>query len=441
MRLNIKHILAFFILPLALAVFIVFHFSGNRKETPAPGSELTKEEIAWINETRAWILHNYVKDVDPRELTYSALWGMVSSLDDYSTFYEEELGFEEKSQGIYEGIGAFMDFDDGVKVRYPFPGSPAEKAGLGPGDRVLEINGTSTEGMDFDQASRLLRGPRGTSCTLLVADAKTGDRRTVEVVRDRIKEESVFLDHMIDKDAEIGYLRVSSFIKKTCGDLEKAVQGLSAKGAKSLVIDLRFNYGGLLEEAIQAANLFIGNGILLRTRGRAQKANHVFMASPDRLRFPRITLVLLVNGSTVRSAEAFAGTLQDRKRAVLVGSRTFGKGVVQTAVRKNFGKEVVIKITTARYYTPLGRCIEQSIGNENGALSGIEPDFTIPMKPRDERKLETFLEKREIPSPYLDAVLGKEATKTVPDVQLDAALKLLKGEPVFSPLRKQGADR
>jgi carboxyl-terminal processing protease len=437
MRYGLTGPFTFLLLPAAFVVIVLLLSTRDPVEAEERWQNMTREEVKWLREARSLILRNYVEEIDSRRLVYSAMKGMVESLDDYSTFYfpEDEQDFQEKTLGEYQGIGSDIDWDGGMFIKYPGPGSPAEKAGLLPGDRILEIDGRNVIALGYRKGVSMIKGPRGTSCRLLVRRPSTGKTWTVEVLRDVICTTQIFMERIVRNHPGIGYLRLKGFHRGTGEELTAAIGRLKSEGAEALIVDLRFNYGGLLDEALSTTNLFLGEGILLHTRGRAKQADNTLRADPKRLRFPRITLVLLVNYSTVSAAEVFAGTLQDRMRAVVVGNRTFGKGVVQTAMTMHFGEDVVIKMTTARYFTPLGRCIEKKIGNNAGGAGGIEPDYTIPMDPKDVRELKKFISKRDIPTPYLADVIGvEEAERPLDDCQFRAALSLLLGEKIFSPL-------
>ena len=406
---------------------------------PRGGDDYNAEESEWFARTRSLILQNYVEEVDSRHLTYSALKDMVTSLDDYSTFYfpEDEEGFQEKTRGERVGIGVRLGlFDDRMVVRFPIPSSPADKAGLRPWDRIVSIDGQETDGTGYHDGRGLLRGPEGSTCRVVYARGERAERRTVMIDRAKAIHPTVFGSRLIDRpDAEtVGYLRISGFNKGTAEEIIDTITSLKGDGASALIVDLRFNPGGLLEEALDSANLFVGDGVLLHTRGRSTESAKVYRAQSDKLRFPRIPLVLLVNGSTASAAEVFAGTLQDHKRAVLLGARTYGKGVVQSAITENFGDDVVIKLTTARYYTPLGRCIDRKFTNSDTGSDGLEPDFTIPVASRDLRRLKTFLREREIPNAWIEAWLGEEHEESAKDIQIEKALALFAGQRVLSPL-------
>lgn len=433
---------------LLLAIFPILRsalFSAPEKEAEEPGrknlqKELTEEELRWINEARSLILESYVDRVDDEDLVYAALEGMVSSLDSYCTFYspEEEQRYHEDTKGEYVGIGLKLDpYSNAARVLFPFPFSPAEKAGLRPGDLIIEIDGCSLVGSTRSEAEDLLRGPAGSVCSLVFQPrdaAADSDHREISIKRKKVAEQTVFNARLADEKLGIAYMRLKNFNNGTPGEVTRAVRRLKKKGVRSLILDLRFNKGGLLKSALHTANLFQGDGVLLRTRGRSADSNRLFTASKERHLFPRITLVILVNRYTASAAEVLAGTLQDHARAVLVGERTFGKGVVQSAFSKDFGGQVIIKLTTARYYTPLGRCIERNPRQVAAGGNGLEPDFTRTLSRRESDSLKRFLRRREVPDAYIEAALGKDAERLCSDPQYVAAVELLEGKKVFSPL-------
>jgi len=427
-------------------MLLAFQIGGPRgggfRGSGAGNDARSAEEYTWFARTRSLILQNYVEEVDSRRLTYSALKGMVASLDDYSTFYfpEDEDGFQEKTKGERVGIGVKLAlFDDRMVVRYPIRSSPAEKAGLRPWDRIVAIDGRSTEGIGYREGRTLLRGPGGSTCRVLFVRGESTERREVEIERAMVGYPTVFGSRLIEGAGtdKIGYLRVSGFNKGTAEEIGTVVSGLKRDGARALIVDLRFNPGGLLEVALEVANLFVGEGVLLHTRGRSTESAKIYRARGERLRFREIPLVLLVNGSTASAAEVVAGTLQDHKRAVLLGERTYGKGVVQSAITENFGEDVVIKLTTARYYTPLGRCIDRKVAGDGTGSDGLEPDFTIRVSSRDLKRLKSNLREREIPNAWIEEWLGPDQMESIRDVQIEKALALLAGERLLCPLRAQ----
>lgn len=436
-----KALLVSLLLGAATLMVLAFHIGGPGRAgffaRGLQGADFDPDEFEWFARTRSLILNNYVEEVDSRRLTYSALEGMVTSLDDYSTFYfpEQEEDFQEKTRGERVGIGVRLAlFDDRMVIRYPIPGSAAEKAGLRSWDRIVEIDGLATDGIGYTKGHTLLRGEEGSICSLAYVRGDSAKRRTAEIERSKVIHPTIFGSCVIENSDPVGYLRISGFNRGTAEELTGTINSLKEEGATALIVDLRFNPGGLLEEALDVANLFVGQGVLLRTRGRSTESGKVYEAQASLLRFPDTPLVLLVNGSTASAAEVLAGTLQDHKRAVLLGSRTYGKGVVQSAITEHFGEDVVIKLTTARYYTPLGRCIDRKFTNSDAGMDGLEPDFTIPAASRDLRKLRSHLREREIPNAWLEAWLGDENDESVTDVQIEKALALLAGEQVLCPL-------
>lgn len=392
-------------------------------------ADLTEEEIEWIRETRSLIMDSYVREVDSESLVYSALEGMVTSLDDYCAFYdpESEQTYKENTNGEHVGIGLKLrKTEAGVGVHFAYADSPAEQAGLQPNDLVVSIDGTSTRDLSLEECQERIKGTPGSTC-MLVCDRPAQDGQlTFRVIRRVVTQPSVFGERVVDAQLGVGYMRVTGFNKGTRDAVIGAVASLKEKGARSLILDLRCNHGGLLEAALETANLFVGEGVLLRTQGRSPKANHIYEASPKLLRFPDVPVVILVNGHTASAAEVLAGTLQDHGRAVIAGSRTFGKGVVQSAFIRNFGEDVVVKLTTARYFTPLGRCIDNHMGNGENGQGGIEPDVSIDLTDEQSRVLRRHMSKRNVPNRYLEAILGDEAGKTCPDDQLDGALRILR---------------
>jgi carboxyl-terminal processing protease len=310
---------------------------------------------------------NYVSEVESRKLIETALDGMLTSLDPHSNYLTPEAlnDMRDQTRGEYGGLGLEISSEDGVvKIISPMDGTPAFKAGIKAGDYITAVNSQSVIGMSVSDAVKLMRGPPGEAVTLSIARERS-DPFDVKIVREVIKTKSV----NSRMEGDYGYLRVSAFNEKTTEEAAAAIQGLKAgnPGMKGLVLDLRNNPGGLLDQAVGISDLFLENGEIVSQRGRNPRDIERYNARRGDLT-GGLPMVVLINSGSASAAEIVAGALQDRKRAELVGLTSFGKGSVQTLIPLRGGADGAIKLTTARYYTPSGRSIQKT---------GIEPDLEV----------------------------------------------------------------
>ena len=337
---------------------------------------------------------NYVEEVDDEELFLGALKGMTGELDPHSGIIPPEALsiFTEDNVGKFGGLGIEITLRDGIlTIVVPIPGTPAERAGLLPDDKILEIDGESTEGINLIDAVNKLRGKVGTEVTIQVLH--TGAPETVEVtiVREEIMLHSVVgyeknadgsWMYVVDEENKIGYIRLKNFAANTVEEFDEVCKNLVDEGMKGLVLDLRFNAGGLLAAAIGISDLFISEGAIVSTEGRNSPRN-VTTAHKSGT-YPYFPLVVLVNDSSASASEIVAGAIQDNKRGLIVGEETYGKGSVQDVIKLKFGdKECALKLTKARYFTPSGRGIHRDPKTKKG---GITPDISVPFT-REEKVL------------------------------------------------------
>lgn len=374
-------------------------------------------QIEWIQDAMTIVAERYIDPVDPDELAFDAIRAVVHR-DPYSDFIPPDLEerFREENEGRYVGIGILVDTSaPPITVLYAFPGSPAERAGLQPGDRIVAVDGEPIEGLSLaDAVSRIkIRNGEGKAVRLRIRpwappDGPAPPEREVQVVRSTILRPSVYDPRILDREAGVAYVRISQFQGGTSEELEEALEDLRRRGMRSLVLDLRGNRGGLLEEAVKVVSLFLGEGVVVRTIGRTAQANEVYEVPPRAAPFAGLPLVLLVDDETASASEIVAGALQDHFRAVLLGDRTFGKGMVQSVIERRYvvdGEErsARIKITTSRYFTPGGRCIEwrRRLDDDDRGRSfdrGLHPDVFFPIvDPEERRLLRDYLTDREIP--------------------------------------------
>src|SRR5690349_5509461 len=315
----------------------------------------------------------YVTPVDDTKLIHAALDGMLTSLDPHSGYLDPE-GFDDmrdQTRGEYGGLGLEVTSEDGVvKVISPMDDTPAAKAGLKPGDYITAVNGDSVLGLSVNDAVKQMRGKPGETVTLTIAREKS-DPFDVKLVREVIKPKSA----TAKLEGDYGVLRISNFNEKTTDEAQEAFAQIKAKNPKmkGLILDLRRNPGGLLDQAVGVADLFLEGGEIVSQRGRDPRDVERYNARPGDIT-GGLPMVVLIDSGTASAAEIVAGALQDRKRAELVGLTSFGKGSVQTVIPLRGGMDGALKLTTARYYTPAGRSIQKT---------GIEPDLEVALT-RDE---------------------------------------------------------
>ena len=337
------------------------------------------EMYALFSKVVEQIRANYV-DADKtgyQDLVEAALEGMLQSLDPHSQFMDKEAftAMREDTSGHFGGLGITIGLRDGVlTVISPMEQTPAFRAGLLPGDKIVEIEDDPTSGLDLDAAVKRLRGEPGTRVKIKVFRPKTQLVKTMTLERAVINVPSVKDAKMLD--GGIAYVRLLQFGQTTAADLQKELDRFKEEGARALVLDLRSNPGGLLTTAVEVAQKFLPRGsLIVFTRGRNGEISSSFKA---RLRhpFPEVPMVVLVNGASASASEIVAGALQDHKRAVLLGEKTFGKGSVQTVLPLDGG--TALRLTTAKYYTPSERVIHEN---------GIEPNVVVPLSMADWRDI------------------------------------------------------
>ena len=297
----------------------------------------------------------YVDPIDADRLLEGAAAGMVRDLDPYTEFFSEEgmSDFEILTTGKYGGVGALIrQKDDWVRIAQPYEGSPADRGGLKIGDRILSIDGKSTRGFTTEQVSALLKGEPGSRVKVTVEHLDS-TQQTVTLRRERISIPGVpYAGWVADG---IGYIRHSDFTEGCYEQMRAAVERLRGEGElRGLILDYRSNGGGILQEAVKILSMFVPKGtVVLTTRGRTEQKEYRTESEPI---LPEVPLAVLVNGNTASSSEIVAGALQDLDRAVLIGQRSYGKGLVQTT--RPLGYNTMLKLTTAKYYIPSGRCIQ-----------------------------------------------------------------------------------
>jgi carboxyl-terminal processing protease len=350
---------------------------------------------------------NYVQKVDRRELMEAAIKGVLSKLDPYSSYIspDEFGGFKTAVESQFGGIGIQITVDEGqLKVLSPLVGTPAYRAGIHAGDRIIKIEGESTKGIDVDEAVRKLKGEAGTTITFTVLHALDNREETVTLKREVIHVDTVMGDRrqandawefMLDADKRIGYIRLTAFSRDTAADLKKALDDLVARNVKGVILDMRFNPGGLLNAAVDVADLFLPSGKIVSTKGRTTPERS-WEAKKDGT-YEGFKMVVLVNRYSASASEIVAAALQDHGRAIVIGERTWGKGSVQNVIELENGKSA-LKLTTASYQRPNGHNIHRFPDAKESDEWGVRPNdgYEIKLGDRELGRLVQYRRQRDI---------------------------------------------
>ena len=406
-------------------VFICFFIigalflNGNSEGVNADTREVYKN-IEIFAEVLREIEKNYVEPEDPQKLIYGAIKGMIQSLDPHSSFMtkEEHKELMMETRGSFTGIGIEITIRDSIlTVVSPIEGTPAYEAGMKAGDKIIKIEEKSTKDMTMMEAVKMIRGPKGTKVNLTII--RNGAEKPLEfsITRDVIPLRSV--RHFL-LTPDIGYVRISNFQSKTNEDLLSALEALEKdRKLRGLILDLRNNPGGLLSQAIKVSDIFLDEGVIVSTKGRntLQDIEATAHKNNKAIHYP---IIILVNSGSASAAEIVAGALQDNKRALILGTRTFGKGSVQTILPLSDGSG--LRLTTARYYTPSGRSIQSS---------GISPDIELAyippgQKKEDDEKKPRFLREEDLEGHMpMENKDGVDATENAEEIQRDQQVKEL----------------
>ncbi|WP_457570994.1 S41 family peptidase [Desulfovulcanus sp.] len=407
-----------------------------------PGSSLAKntnnyESLKRFSQVLYLIEQNYVQEKDREDLIKGAIQGMLQELDPHSSYIDlkEFKLMQEEFSGEFGGIGIQIGIKDKrLVVIAPIEDTPAYKAGLKAGDLILEIDGESTQGITLTEAVNKIRGPKGEPVELMILHKGAQKPNKVKIIR-----ETIPIHAVKSKELETGYLylRIIDFKANTTKELKKAVNKYRAnKKLKGIILDLRNNPGGLLDQAVSVSDLFLSDGLIVYTQGRKKESRKDYFAhkQKDDITCP---LVVLINAGSASASEIVAGALKDQKRALLLGEKTFGKGSVQTIIPLSDGS--AIKLTIALYYTPKGRSIQ---------AEGVEPDLNIPFEPAQPQNSNHHVLREEDLTKHLanpDKDNEKEekekreklkAKKMLEkDNQLRMALELVKTLPVIKSLK------
>ncbi|MCX5700239.1 MAG: S41 family peptidase [Candidatus Omnitrophica bacterium] len=381
------------------------------------GSERKKRDdlyrqVELFADTLAIIQSDYMEEVKPKDLIYGALKGMLSSLDAHSQFMDPDTYNELKvdTKGNFGGLGIEITIKDGLlTVITPIEGTPAWRAGLKPGDRIVKINNELTRDLTLTEAVKKMRGKPGEAANLTVL--RESEKKVLEfkIVRAIIKIKDIKEAKILEDG--IGYIRLVEFRENTPADFNAALERLSKKGMNSLILDLRNNPGGLLESAVDITGEFIPKGkLVVYTRGRKNDQDVQFVAHTLHPML-NIPLVILINEGSASGSEIVAGALQDYKRATIVGATSFGKGSVQTVIPLSDGS--ALRLTTSKYFTPLGKVIHNK---------GVVPDVIISPEKEADKNQEILEEAGLKDKPLTD----KKPLDYKSDLQISSALEILK---------------
>jgi len=428
----VKFFITFSLIVLAFSYIIIL--SNSRA---ANDSDDVYKQLNMFGEVYERVRREYVEEVSDKELIEAAIEGMLQSLDPHSSFMNADTfkDMQVQTRGEFGGLGIEVSMEEGlVKVVSPIDDTPAFRAGIQAGDFIIEINGESVIGMSLGDAVDRMRGKINTEIVITVLRGKE-DPFEVTIIRDRIKIQSV----RSRKEGNAAYLRITSFNEKTQSGLLKEMKKLKEElgnNISGIVLDLRNNPGGLLEQAIAVSDAFLNQGEIVSTRGRTNRGQQRFNATKGDIS-DGLPIVVLINSGSASASEIVAGALQDHKRAIIMGTTSFGKGSVQTIIPVQ--KDSAMRLTTAKYFTPSGRSIQ---------ATGIVPDIIVKQSKVEEIELNSFSERREsdlrghLDNPKEESEDTSEIAKDNSnedinnsdfiDYQLDRALDLLEGISLYN---------
>lgn len=396
-----------FSLFLCLAFLLVSH-EGYCADSSVKSPDY--KELKLFRQVMEIVRKNYVKDVTDKELIQGAIGGMLQSLDAHSSFLTEEM-FKElqvETKGEFGGLGIEITLDGGIlTVVSPIEDTPAFKVGIKPGDKIIKINGEPTKNITLHSAVQQMRGPKGTKVTLTIMREGFKKLKDFTITRDIIHVQSVKKEAL---DPGYAYVKIVSFQETTDTDLMAAIKELGDdEKIKGLILDLRNNPGGLLDQAVKVTNLFINKGLIVYTDGRVKDQRMDFRASPAGTHY-KFKMAVLINEGSASASEIVAGALQDHDRALILGTKSFGKASVQTIIPLDNGSG--LRLTTAYYYTPKGRHIQKT---------GILPD--VDLKTEVQKKEEEEVASEEAKNGKKNEKRSRFTKETKADLENDIVVK------------------
>lgn len=403
---------------LAFGCFSIYSYDVTRKE-----KEQTYKDLELYADTLALVQKNYVESVEPKDLIYGSLRGLMDSLDPYSSFMDPEEYREliEETSGKFGGIGIEISLRKGIlTVVTPLEGTPAWKVKLQPNDKIVKIDSKLTKGMSLSEAVDLLRGDPGSKVNVTILREKENRIFDVDIKRAIISIKDIRHARLLDDD--VAYVRIAEFRDDTAKDLAKALKNLDDEGMEGLILDLRSNPGGLLDSAVDVASLFVEPGAkVVYVLDRDGKKDEYFARRLEE-KFKDIPMVVLVNDGSASGSEIVAGCIQDYKRGLVLGIKSFGKASVQTVIPLTDGS--ALRLTTAKYYTPSGRLIHEE---------GITPDIEVEdkkielEKPSQEDELFDKVEGNDKPIESEEETSEEDEDFYKKDYQIVRALDLVRG--------------
>ncbi|MCJ8339530.1 MAG: S41 family peptidase [Pseudomonadales bacterium] len=385
-----------------------------------PEKNLPLAELRRFSEVFDRIKQAYVEPVSDAELLEDAVRGMLTGLDPHSSYLsaDDYSELQIQTSGQFGGVGIEISQEDGmIRVITPIDGTPAMEAGIKPGDLIIKIDDVIIRSIGLDQAIAMMRGKPGTLIVLTIVRDDADKPIEISLKRDIIRVTSVRSRYV---DDGIGYLRISQFQHHTARDLDKALKQMQQQGALTgLVLDLRNNPGGVLRGAVDVSDAFISEGVIVSTKGRLASSQMSFEATAE-MSIADIPMVVLINGGSASASEIVAGALQDKNRAIIMGTTSFGKGSVQTVLQ--LSEKRAMKLTTARYYTPSGRSIQ---------AKGIEPDILVEQQQVKAKKSSRTVKEQDLSGHLQNSEKGslkiRKTDLIETDFQLYEAVNLLKG--------------